>query len=69
MNASKPNTAASTPTPGEAPSRRSRAQRSGAAQRTAVTPRPEPVEPTEVDFERHDTIPAPTWLDDGSETS
>lgn len=68
MNASKPNTA-STPTPGDAPARRSRPQRSGTGPRGAVTPRPEPVEPTEVDFERHDTIPAPTWLDDGSETS
>lgn len=68
MNASNRTPAASTPIPGEARARPGRSKRSEPP-RTAVAPRSEPPEAAEIDFERHDTIPAPTWLDDGSETS
>ncbi|MGC4090338.1 MAG: hypothetical protein QM756_21155 [Polyangiaceae bacterium] len=69
MNATKPNSVADSSS-GEAaaagvPAGRSRSD----ASKRAARKQPKRVEAEEVDFERHDTIPAPTWLDDGSESS
>ena len=70
MNATKPDSAASTPKPSEAlPGKRGERRGPASSKRAAVKPRPEHVEPAEIDFERHDTIPAPTWLDDGPEST
>ena len=68
MNASKPNSAASTD-PRDATVRGRQRRAAPAKPQSTVAPRPEHAESAEVDFERHYTIPAPTWLDDGPEST
>jgi hypothetical protein len=66
MNATKPQPARSVPNPQPAPVS---AAASGArrAEPEAVKAPAEVLDPAEDDFEHHDTIPAPTWFDDGNE--
>ncbi|MFZ5890948.1 MAG: hypothetical protein ACOY0T_07850 [Myxococcota bacterium] len=68
MNATKPDSAA-TSIPNEAPGGQPPRRRARTNQRSAAKPGPERTESGEIDFERHDTIPAPTWLDEGNESS
>jgi hypothetical protein len=68
MNATKPGPAASPDTPSEDTTIRERAQRRPAAAERA-SEKPPGSATSDGDVERHDTIPAPTWLDDGSESS
>jgi hypothetical protein len=65
MNASKPNSGATTDQ--RDVSVRGRQRRPATTKQAAATPTSS--ESAEVDFERHDTIPAPTWLDDGPEST
>ena len=65
MNATKPQPARAVLSPNPKP-----ATPSGARRREAEAAKAAPAEAAEaadVDFEHHDTIPAPTWFDDGNE--
>jgi hypothetical protein len=66
MTATKPQPARSAPNPKPAPvsAAASGTRRSEAEALKAPT---EAVDGAEADFEHHDTIPAPTWFDDGNE--
>ena len=68
MNATKPQPARSVPNPKPAPVQAASATRRREAEPVKAAPA-DAAEPAEGDFERHDTIPAPTWFDDGSEAS
>jgi hypothetical protein len=66
MNASKPQPARPAQTPSSVPAP------SGARRREADAAKVGPAEVAEAKdelFEHHDTIPAPTWFDDGGEAS
>jgi hypothetical protein len=66
MNATKPQSTRPAKNPKAPPAA------TGARLRDADAAKAAPVEAgdaNDVDFEHHDTIPAPTWFDDGSDAS
>jgi len=66
MNATKPQPARSVPNPKAPPGPASAGARRREAEAVKAAAA-EGAEHQEEDFEHHDTIPAPTWFDDGSE--
>ena len=67
MNATKPEPASTAKKSVAAPAS-GRAPRVREAQAAKAAPA-ETTDAKDEDFEHHDTIPAPTWFDDGSESS
>ncbi|HWA73036.1 MAG TPA: hypothetical protein VG937_11895 [Polyangiaceae bacterium] len=66
MNATKPQSTRPAKTPKASPAPSGTRLRDAEAAKAAPA---ESGEANDVDFEHHDTIPAPTWFDDGGEAS
>jgi hypothetical protein len=66
MNATKPQPASTATKPTVAPAS-GRGARLGETQAAKAAPA-EAADAQDEDFEHHDTIPAPTWFDDGPES-